>query len=319
MTYPVTRRRVLSLLAGAPLAGIAPLSAKANTVGEHHWQGRALGAEVFITLHHSDSRAARRVLGRAVAEIDRLENLFSLYRPWSAVSQLNRVGSLARPDDELVYLLREAERFRHLTEGAFNIAVQPLWLLHQAYRGHPPGAELQRARALAEGEIRISEDEIRFDRPGMAITLNGIAQGYISEGVANLLKAEGFDRVLVNLGEFQANGPNGLGRPWAIGLGDQVLDLSEGAIATSSPGGTLFSDDPRDHHLLDGRSGRPGPLVWRSMTVASKSATVADALSTGLALSASPPSRETLKRAGASKAWGVREGGLGLSIVEAEG
>ncbi len=53
-----------------------------------------------------------------------------------------------------------------------------------------------------QNAISIEDNEIRFLKPGRQITLNGVAQGYISDRVADLLKANGVEHVLVNLGEM---------------------------------------------------------------------------------------------------------------------
>ena len=88
----------------------------------------------------------RAALAAVIAEIDRLEDEFSLFRPWSALSQLNRHGRLARPSLDLRHLVAEAMRLGDLTGGAFDITVQPLWDLLAQRDGDPPPAEgLRRA------------------------------------------------------------------------------------------------------------------------------------------------------------------------------
>ncbi len=52
--------------------------------------------------------------------------------------------------------------------------------------------------------IRVDATGIAFEKKGMAITLNGIAQGYITDRIANLLDEYGFSQALVCLGEMHA-------------------------------------------------------------------------------------------------------------------
>src|SRR3546814_9849588 len=84
-------------------------------------------------------------------------------------------------------LLNEGIHYSRLTDGAFDPSVQPLW---QLYAGHflqpdadPAGPDADAlCRTLARiGYRAIYADaaRIQLQRPGMAITLNGIAQGYI--------------------------------------------------------------------------------------------------------------------------------------------
>ncbi|MGI9463011.1 MAG: FAD:protein FMN transferase, partial [Aestuariivirgaceae bacterium] len=66
----------------------------------------------------------------------------------------------------------------------------------------------------------------------------------------------------------------------------RLIDLRNGAIATSAGGGTRFSDDGRWHHLIDPKSGR-SRHDFNSITVCASSAMTADALSTALAVAGS--------------------------------
>jgi thiamine biosynthesis lipoprotein len=137
--------------------------------------------------------------------------------------------------------------------------------------------------------VRIDPAEIRLD-PGMALTLNGIAQGYIADRVATLLRGMGLERILVNTGEFAALGGDPRGGPWQIGLraGDGVLPdrvpLEGGALASSAALGITFDAAGQAGHILDPRSGRPAPGRWRLVSVTAPQAALADALSTAFCL-----------------------------------
>ena len=62
-------------------------------------------------------------------------------------------------------------------------------------------------RALVDfRQIDCSAAAIGFARPGMAITLNGIAQGYLTDAIADLLRNEGFETAVADLGELRALG-----------------------------------------------------------------------------------------------------------------
>jgi thiamine biosynthesis lipoprotein len=294
----MSRRRVLTITAAAgglgllPLAraGAAPFARKPQV-----WRGTALGAEARITLYHPDSAVAAALLDQARAEIARLERVFSLYRQDSALSQLNRDGEIAAPPLDLVRLLAEAGRFGGLTDGAFDATVQPLWELYAAHfqaadadPGGPPPAAI--AAALARVDYRavaVDSARIAFRKPGMAATLNGIAQGYITDRVAALLRQGGIERVLIDLGELRGLGDHPDGRPWRVGIRDprrddallESVDLEDRAIATSAGWGTRFDAAGRHHHLFDPRTGVSAER-YDSVSVIARDATTADALST---------------------------------------
>ncbi len=287
----LTRRRALGLLAAA--AGL-PLAVRASraTAEVVTWHGRALGAPATLILHHPDRAAAERLIAACVAELDRLESVLSLYRPDSALSELNRAGALAAPPPELVAILADCRRFHALTAGAFDPTVQPLWRLYAEHFQAGGGAEgpspAARAAALARvglGAVHASRDRVAFARPGMALTLNGIAQGWITDRVVDHLRAGGVTSTLVDMGEIR-----GLGGPWRVGVdgGDASIALTDRAIATSAPRGFAFDPAGRFTHIIDPRTGAT-PARFARVTVTAQTAAEADALSTGLALAEAVP------------------------------
>ncbi len=294
----VSRRRFLTIVAGvgglsAVLGMNGALQARADapaTDGLYRWQGTALGARARLYIHHPDSREARRLTGLALAEIDRLEKIFSLYRADSSLVALNRSGRLDGPPLDLVVLLDRARNWSDRTGGAFDVTLQPLWVLYRRHfaaddpdpRGPAP-AEIAAAKSLVDyRDLEIGSHRLRLGRRGMAVTLNGIAQGYITDRVADLLRAEGLEQVIVDLGEIQALGNHPEGRPWRVGLDQgKTLEVVDAAVATSARQGTSFDAAGVFSHLLDPRNGRPSQGI-QAATVVAEEACDADALSTAL-------------------------------------
>ena len=102
---------------------------------------------------------------------------------------------------------------------------------------------------------------MRLARPEMALTLNGIAQEHIADRIAELLRNEGFDQVLVEVGEWHALGSQPDGTPWQVRLGMEGnirVPITNRALAVSAPLGTRFSESGEQEHILDPRSDRPG-------------------------------------------------------------
>ena len=130
-----------------------------------------------IDLQHPDPVVARAALEAVVAEIDRLEDEFSLFRPGSALSRLNRDGRLERPSLDMRRLLSEAQRFGALTDGVFDVTIQPLWLLvarHAARGEEPPPPAL--AAALALVDHRAKEGRCVFLQGGAAVLAQGSSE-----------------------------------------------------------------------------------------------------------------------------------------------
>ncbi|MEZ5848121.1 MAG: FAD:protein FMN transferase [Geminicoccaceae bacterium] len=274
------RRRFLTI--GATAAALAGIPAPERRLVSD-WHGSALGARATIRIVHRDRREAGRVLEAVAREIDRLETIFSLYRPHSALVELNREGRLARPPVELVELMGIARALHASTGGAFDMTVQPLFDVHARHAGsEPDAASLERARKLVDSTaVDIGLGEIAFRRSGMKATLNGIAQGYITDRVSDRLHDLGLVDTIVDVGEIRASGARADGTSWHVGIAgsDRRVALTNRAIATSSPAGTVFEPTGRLHHLFDPATGRPAEHATQTSILA-PTATVADGLST---------------------------------------
>ena len=319
MTASLGRRRLLiaGAAAGLGLAGAGgSTGATAKTVWR--WRGTALGADSTILLAHAERDAAAATILACRDEVARLERIFSLYRSDSALSTLNREGRLSAPPPELVELLAFAARVSAASEGAFDVTVQPLWELyarHFAAPGadpaRPPAAVLAEARALVDWRaVEVGADRIAFRRPGTALTLNGIAQGYITDRVADLLRGHGFADVLVELGEIRALGRRPDGGPWLAGVADPEapgsallrLPLSDRALATSGGYGGWFDPTRRHHHLFDPATGGSATR-HAGVSVVADRATIADALSTALAVLPTAAAERCLAALGPATAY----------------
>ncbi len=281
----MNRRRFLTITAACASILAAPGHAAPRL---RQWHGVALGSAATIALDHPD---ADRLIGRALAEIDRLENIFSLYRADSALSRLNRDGLLDAPPFELLDCLSLCGRVHAASGGRFDPTVQPLWQAHaEAWaQGHAPDpARLAVARALTGWQgVSVQQAQIRLARPGMALTLNGVAQGVIADRVADLLRAEGLSDVLVDTGEIAARGHTPDGQDWPVTLtGGQRLTLADRALASSSPRGTVFDAAGLQGHILDPETGQPVRGAFAGVSISAPRAGLADALSTAACLAA---------------------------------
>ncbi len=318
---PLARRRALTLIGAAAGMALLPMRLRADDL-VYEWRGQALGAEASLLLAHPDRGAAQAMIGRCLAEIARLEAIFSLHRPDSELVRLSRDGRLTRPSHDLRLVLVQSQRLAELSGGAFDVTVQPLWQRYAVhFRSHPGDrfgpsqAELEAALELVDHrQLDLSEDVIALRRPGMAVTLNGIAQGYITDCIADLLRAHGFAQVLVQLGETRALAPPRPDRPWRLGVpGGTTVELANRALATSSGSGTRFEPSGRHHHLFDPRTGSSAPR-YASVTVLAEAAAAADAISTALAILPITAARELLQAAGGISAGYVMPDGTQRSI-----
>ena len=319
----IKRRRFMRILAASAACGVPGLAGVARAKAldldtSTTWRGVALGNLASIEVRHADAARARRLLEMAATEIARLESILSLYRPDSAVARLNSEGILRDPPLELVEILSLATRFSALTSGRFDVTVQPLWKVYADHFAQPgsdpkgPPDDLIR-RAADRVNYRVLEIEpnvVGFSRPGAAITLNGIAQGYMTDRIADLLRNEGLDHVLVDLSEIRAVGPKDGNQPWRAGIENpcdrqQLLAdvrLADQALSTSGSYGFQFDKAGRFHHLFDPTTGSC-PHRHASVSVIARDAVTADALATAGNLMSPEDFESALRRGGAERAF----------------
>ncbi len=260
-----TRRRFLSVCAMAGAFSALPWASALATTPLHRWNGILLGANVSLTLAHPDRRKAQDIFQTCVSEIKRLENIFTLYDSYSELSRLNAHGILRKPSSDMVKILKASQTYHDMTQGAFDVTVKPL----------EDGESLD---LVGMNKLHISDHEIHFKQEDMGVTLNGIAQGYITDRITELLKEEGLTNVLVELGEKRAIGHYPSGRPWLLNIQgqEQPVPLIDKALATSSS----ISPDTGNPHIFTPKSGSYA-MAHKTISVVAENAAMADALSTG--------------------------------------
>ena len=276
------------------------------------WRERVLlgfGTTLWLKAGHENTDQLEAALAAAVSVIRQVEQQMSLFDPDSALSRLNRTGSLQQPDAHLVSVLKLAAQVSHRSGGAFDITMQPLWDVWSKAASEerlPNLRDVQRAQHLVHWRaVETTASQIRLNQRGMAVSLNGIAQGYASDLVRTTLQAYGIRHALIDAGETSLLGEGPDAKPWRFEIesaaitpqrritrgerlagngGDKMLPskptllISDGrAMATSSDAHTVFSQDHRHHHILNPATGY-SPLHWSSVTVIAEKCVMADAL-----------------------------------------
>ncbi|WP_191569420.1 FAD:protein FMN transferase [Paracoccus yeei] len=274
------RRRFLALSA---CALVTPALAGAR----HRWQGVALGADVTLTVRDGSPAAAQAFFAEALRSLRAIERQFSLFGG-SDLRRLNALGRLAYPSHDMLAVLRLAEQVHEATNGAFDPTVQPLW---QARR---LGQDERAAAALVGWEdVHLHPDKILLARPGMALTLNGIAQGFAADRLAEVAARHRLAEVLIDAGELRALGT----ASWDTRIegpdGHVVRDLTlrNRALATSAAYGTRIGPLGNRAHIVGPAGEEPR---WSLVSISADSAMLADALSTAAVLMTRPAIDKTL-------------------------
>ncbi|WP_170763591.1 FAD:protein FMN transferase [Ruegeria lacuscaerulensis] len=273
----LSRRRFLTMSAAC-----AAFPAGASPAPVAHWRGVALGAAASLRLEGLTDAQAAPIIAAVEAEVNRLENIFSLYRPQSELSRLNRDGHLSAPSPELLNVLSLCTALHKASGGAFDPTIQPVW---SALAIGATPAELRTAEGTVSwSRVTVLTGEIRLPQPGKsALTLNGIAQGAITDRISALLASHGLRDVLVNMGEIAARGRRSDGQDWRVGLAGaagkvhKTIELRDRAVATSASNSVMLTDE--QGHILNPKGDNRQELV---VSVSAPSAAIADGLSTAL-------------------------------------
>lgn len=288
------------------LAGLAVLPACAPTPeppGTRHRvaaEQLAMGSLLRLTAWTADEPAARAAFAAVFAEFDRLDGLLSVWRPGSDVLRLNAAaGRGAVPvHEDTRRVLEAARQVSEWTDGAFDVtfgALADVWRFdHDQDDRVPTAAEIAARQPLVDyRQVRVDPGPgtAAIGRAGMRVHLGGIGKGYAVDRAIALLRQAGLSDFLIQAGgDLYVAGRDGE-RPWHLGIQDPrgpaeavfaTLDLTDATLSTSGDYERFFErDGVRYHHILDPATGQPA-RGCRSVTIVSRTATVADGLSTGV-------------------------------------
>lgn len=300
MKNAISRRRAFSIFAGTAAAaalGLPVFSPAAKTV---EWQGLALGAQARIVLSAEDKTDAQEAIDTTISEISRLEKIFSLFIPDSELVVLNKSKYLNAPSHDMKQLIALSQKIHKHTDGLFNPAIQKLWRFYADWfsqnKGMMPDVDVV-DEIIKHSDFRkvIVNDQGLFIDERMELSLNGIAQGYITDRIAELLREKGWSNVLLDIGEVRSLDGKPDGNPWQVAIRESntMIPVRNKALATSSGHTLTLSDAYKLTHILNPHTGL-SEHYRNCITVSHHSAAVADALSTSL-FSASLKKLEKIK------------------------
>jgi len=275
-----------------------------------------MGTYAEVSLYAPNKEVATEAIKAALGEMERLDKLMSNYKPDSELSRVNRGAGKGTIDcdEELLQVIEKSLYYSRLTQGAFDITVEPMLNLWGFYDGKvrvPSQAEVQSVlpaisykNIIVERPTSGTKGGISFSNPSTRLDLGAIGKGYAVDRAVEVLKGKGIESACVNLG----GNIYALGNPpgkdfWKIGVQhprekDHLmghLELKDRAVATSGDYERFFTvNGKRYSHILDPKTGWPVEGMV-SVTVVAPSATEADALSTSVFVLGEEKGRELLE------------------------
>ncbi|OGT20394.1 MAG: thiamine biosynthesis protein ApbE [Gallionellales bacterium RIFOXYB12_FULL_54_9] len=238
-------------------------------------QGYVFGTLVEVSIYGDNEAHAKQAIASVMHEFQRLHNELHAWQP-SELSELNKAfahGESRVVTPELAGMLQDATKLSIKSNGLFNPAIGNLIQLwgFQADEFKPVQPDEKLIAQLVASNPQMSDITVEQGRassrnPAVQLDLGGYAKGYALDRAAILLKQQGIQNALINIGgNILAVGKKG-GRPWRVGIQHPrksgalaALDLHDGeAIGTSGDYQRYFMlGDKRYCHLIDPRTGQP--------------------------------------------------------------
>ncbi|MBW9155843.1 FAD:protein FMN transferase [Clostridium sp. FP2] len=246
-------------------------------------------------------KSSTKVLDSAFKRIREIEDKMSINKEASEVIDINNAAG-EKPikiSDGTVEVLKEGLKFAGLTGGKMDITVGPLvklWGIGTDAARVPSKGEIQEKKALINYKNLILDEKNKtafLKNKGMIIDLGAIAKGYTADEVSKVLKDNGVEHAIINLGgNVFAMGKNITGTPWKIGIQDPftqrgdiigMIQVENKSIVTSGIYERYFEKDGKKyHHILSTSTGYPCDNSIAGVSIVSEKSIDGDALSTSV-------------------------------------
>lgn len=256
-----------------------------------------LNTVVTVTIYDSSDET---LLDQALSLCEKYENIFSRTKESSEIYQLNH-GTLPQENntftlsEEAAGLISKGLEYGTLSEGAFDIAIEPLssmWDFTSDEKTVPEKEALEAALPLVNyKDVTLDGNTLRFANPGMGLDLGAIAKGYIADQMKEFLLSKGVKSAIINLGgNVLCVGSKPDGSPFGIGIQKPFanrsetiasIEISDQSVVSSGIYERFFEkDDVFYHHILNPKTGYPYDNSLVSVTIISDKSVDGDGLST---------------------------------------
>lgn len=260
---------------------------------EYRITGFAQGTNYHITYYDTNNRITNHETDSILQSLD---SSLSIYKPYSLISQFNQSEKGILIDKHLHTVINRSLDIYRNTKGVSDITIYPLmqaWGFGTSPSIKEPSADDIKALlpCIGSNKIHIKKDFLSKDIPCVKIDVNGIAQGYSVDVIANYFNSQGIRNYIVEIGgEIRISGRNqSTNKPFRIGIEapaenaddepiiNKVLQLEKGAITTSGNYRKFHeSNGKKISHLMNPATGFPFQNEMISVTIWAKDAITAD-------------------------------------------
>ena len=254
-------------------------------------------AKISIYDHQSEE-----ILELAANRLYELEDTLSINKLGTLIDDINNQAGIApvKVDSDTFRVIEKGLAYSKLTDGAFDISVGPivkLWNIGFPEARVPSPEEIKSALPLVGFDkvtLNAEDSTVYLEEKGMQLDLGGIGKGYAADEIADLLRSQGVQHALIDLGgNLYTLGTKVDGSLWNIGVQDPFnprgkiigrLTTADHSIVTSGIYERYVEDESghKYHHILNPKTGYPYENEIAGVTIVSKSSTDGDALSTSV-------------------------------------
>ena len=232
---------------------------------------------------------ASEAIDAAYKRIDEIEQMASSTISTSDISQINDAAgeNYVEVHPEILKMIKTAVKYSELSDGAFDITVNPLiklWGIGTEDERIPSDSEIESALpSVGYNNISINEQDssIKLMKKGMSIDLGGIAKGFAADEVVKILKDYGIKSAIISLGgsTIYTIGNKTNGGLWSVAVKNPrntedepylgVIKMPEKALSTSGDYERYFIKDGKRYcHILNPFTGYPADSGVMSDTIA---------------------------------------------------
>ncbi|GAA4131876.1 FAD:protein FMN transferase [Flavobacterium chungbukense] len=263
--------------------------------------GKAQGTTYSIVYYGKDSIITKKKIDEKLMELD---SSLSLYKSYSRINQFNNTAKGIVLDDHLLSVIKKALLVNKDTDGLFDITIYPLveaWGFGKKKTNNiPDDSEILSLRNCVSSKlIELKGNYLSKKKPCVKIDLDGIAQGYSVDVLADLLEQYNINDYVIELGgEIRVKGTKKpSGEKMKIGIEspsedefdlqpfNEIISLNKGAVTTSGSYRKFHESNGRKiTHIINPKTGFPQDNELISVTVYADDAITADAYDNALML-----------------------------------
>ncbi len=258
-----------------------------------------MGSRFDITIVAKDSLTAEQHIDFVIAEMRRIEDLISDWKPNSQISEVNRNAGVQpiKVDREVFELTQRSLKFSILTQGAFDIsyaALDKIWKFDGTMKNMPTPAEIRNSIAKVGYKNVVLDSAactIFLKLKGMKVGFGAMGKGYAADRGRALMEEKGIKAGIVNAsGDLTTWGVKLDGKPWRVGVTNPfdetkfiaIIPLKRDAVTTSgSYEKFVVLDGKRYGHIINPVTGYPA-FGLISVSVFGPSAEIANGISTSI-------------------------------------